>query len=301
MQSHTKINPPVGELKAKSYKLKASAGFTLIEIIVAIGVMAIIGTTLFIGFSAATESADLKMSTFKVVDALQFARTRTIASLASSQYGVHFEQTQYVLFRGATYNASDPDNIAYTLPVRVEIANIALTGGGSDVVFDRITGKTPHSGTLSVRLIADPLKLKTVEISLAGRSDVSADALPPEGTRVADTRHVHFNYAQNVQNAGTLTLDFPGFLTQNITFSDYFSGGVFDWSGSVSVNGSAQVLRIHTHATTGSSADFSVTRDLRYNNAALEISLDSVNIVNYSAAGAVTQGTSPPASAPVVQ
>lgn len=301
MQSHKEIKPPLKANEAKSYKLKASEGFTLIEIIVAIGVMAIIGTTLFIGFSAATENADLKTSAFKVVDALQFARTRTIASLASSQYGVHFEQAQYVLFRGATYNASDPANIVYALPVRVEIANIALAGGGSDVVFDRITGKTSQNGILSVRLIANPSKLKRVEIAAAGRSDVSADALPPAGTRVSDTRHVHFTYSQGIQSGVTLALNFPGFLTQNITFQSYWDGSAFDWSGSIAVNGSDQVLRIHTHATTGSSADFSITRDMRYNNAALGISLDGQNLVNYSAAGAVTQGTSSWASAPIAQ
>lgn len=273
----------------------------MIEIIVAIGVLAIVGTTVFVGFSKATESADLKTSAFKVVDALQFARTRTIASLASSQYGVHFEQTQYVLFRGATYNASDPDNIVYPLSSRVEIANIVLIGGGSDVVFDRITGKTVQNGTLNVRLIADPSELKTVEISTAGRADVSADALPPGDTRVSDTRHVHVAYSQGIQSGVTLVLNFPGFLAQNIDFQSYWDGNVFDWSGSVMVNGSDQIMRIHTHATTGSSADFSVTRDLRYNNAALEISLDGQNLVNYAADGAVTQGASPWASAPVVQ
>lgn len=281
--------------------LKASAGFTLIEIIVAIGVMAIIGSTLFIGFSKATESADLKTSAFKVVDALQFARTRTIASLASSQYGVHFEQTQYVLFRGATYDALDPDNIVYPLSSRVEIADITLAGGGSDVIFDRITGKTVHNGTVTVRLITDPLKLKIIEISTTGRSDVSADALPPAGTRVSDTRHVHFAYSQGIQSGVTLALNFPGFLTQNIDFQSYWDGNVFDWSGVVSVNGSDQVLRVHTHATTGSSADFSVTRDMRYNNAALEISLDGQNLVNYAADGTVTQGGSPWTSAPDAQ
>lgn len=289
-------------LKAKSYKLKASAGFTLIEIVVAIGMMAIIGATLFIGFGKATESADLKTSAFKVVDALQFARTRTLASLASSQYGVHFEQTQYVLFRGATYNALDPDNIVYPLFSRVEIANITLAGGGSNVVFDRITGKTAQNGTLSVRLIADPSKLKTIEISSAGRSDVSSDALPPAGTRVADTRHVHFTYEQGISGTGFLVLNFPNdAVTQNINFPSYWNGNVFDWSGTVSVNGSDQVLRIHTHATTGSSADFSVTRDMRYNNAALEVSLDGQNLVNYAADGTVTQGASPWTSAPVAQ
>lgn len=268
-------------------------GFTLIEIIVAIGVLAIIGTTIFVGFSAATESADLKTSAFKVVDALQFARTRTIASLASSQYGVHFEQTQYVLFRGATYNASDPDNIVYPLSLRVEIADITLAGGGSDVVFDRITGKTTQNGTVTVRLTADPTQLKTIEISVAGRSDVSADALPPSGTaRLSDARHVHFNYAQNVQGAGTLTLTFPngGPLTQNINFQDYISGGAFDWSGTITVNGSPQVLRIHTHSMDALSADFSVTRDLRYNTEVLEIYYNGNNLINYAADGKVTAG-----------
>jgi len=272
------------------------SGFTLIEIIVAIGVLAIVGSTLFIGFSRATESTDLKTSAFKAVDALQFARTRTIASLASSQYGVHF-----VLFRGATYNASDPDNIVYALSSRVEIADITLTGGGSDVVFDRITGKTAQNGTVTVRLIDDPLKLKIVQISSAGRADVSAEALPPTDTRIADSRHVHFSYSQGIQSGVTLALNFPGFLTENIDFQSYWDGSVFDWSGTVSVNGSDQVLRIHTHATTGSSADFSVTRDMRYNTAALEVSLDGQNLVNYAADGTVTQGASPWTSAPAVQ
>ncbi|MEK7493816.1 MAG: prepilin-type N-terminal cleavage/methylation domain-containing protein [Patescibacteria group bacterium] len=289
-------------LRSTRYSLHSSTkGFTLIEVVVAIGVLAIISTTLFIGFSRATESADLKTSAFKVVDTLQFARTRTIASLASSQYGVHFEAGQYVLFRGATYNASDPDNIVYALPSRVEIATIALTGGGSDVVFDRITGKTAQNGTVSVRLIADPSKLKTVGIAVSGRSDISADALPPADTRVADTRHAHFTYSQGIQSGVTLTLTFPGFLAQNVDFQSYWDGTAFDWSGSVMVNGSNQVMRIHTHATTGSSADFSVTRDMRYNNAALEISLDGQNLVNYAVDGTVTQGSSLWASAPVLQ
>src|SRR3989344_6037091 len=282
-------------LRSTRYSLHSSSkGFTLIEIIVAIGVMSIIGTTLFIGFSAATESADLKTSAFKVVDALQFARTRTIASLASSQYGVHFEQTQYVLFRGATYDAFDLNNIVYILPSRVEIANITLAGGGSDVVFDRITGKTAQNGTLTVRLVADPSKLKTIEVAVSGRADISSDALPPAGTRIADTRHMHFTYTQDISSTGFLVLNFPDdAVTQNIDFVTYYSGGVFDWSGTVTVGGIPQVLRVHTHANNGLSADFSVTRDLRYNtvNKRLEIFLDTVNLVNYENDGTtVTAG-----------
>ncbi|MCR4322753.1 MAG: prepilin-type N-terminal cleavage/methylation domain-containing protein [Candidatus Azambacteria bacterium] len=281
---------------AQNSKRKTSErGFTLIEIIIAIGVMAIISTTLFIGFSTATESAELKTSAFKIVDALQFARTRTIASLASSSYGIHFEQTYYVLFRGVTYSALDPDNILYPLPSSVEIVSVTLAGGGSDVVFDRITGKTAHNGTVSVRVVANPTKVKIIEIAAAGRSDVSADALPPAGTRVSDTRHVHFTYAQNVQGAGTLTLKFPnangGPLVQNINFQDYISGGAFDWSGTITVNGSPQVLKIHTHSMDALGANFSITRDLRYNNEALEIYYNADDLINYSPTGVATENS----------
>ena len=73
---------------------------------------------------------------------------------------------------------------------------------------------------------------------------------------VSDSRHVHFTYNQSVGGAGELILDFPGYLTQNIDFQTYYNGGVFDWSGTIAVGGTNQVLRIHTHATSGFSADF---------------------------------------------
>ena len=90
-------------------------------------------------------------------------------------------------------------------------------------------------------------------------------------------------------------LNFPDdAVTQNIDFVTYYSGGVFDWSGTVTVGGIPQVLRVHTHANNGLSADFSVTRDLRYNtvNKRLEIFLDTVNLVNYENDGTtVTAGS----------
>ena len=76
---------------------------------------------------------------------------------------------------------------------------------------------------------------------------------------------------------------------------------MFDWSGSILVNGSNQVLRVHTHSLTSTSTAFSVTRDRRYNNAALNISLDGQNLINYAADGTTTQGTSLWVSAPVWQ
>ncbi|MBI1754965.1 prepilin-type N-terminal cleavage/methylation domain-containing protein [Candidatus Azambacteria bacterium] len=266
-------------------------GFTLVELLVSIAVVATISASLFVGYGTASRNFDLKTNAFKSLDVLNLARTRTAASLGASSYGVHFEQTQYVLFKGITYTVGDPNNIVYALSPTVEIANISLAGGGVDAVFDRITGKTPQSGTFQMRLVSDTSKLRTIQILASGRSDITESALDPSGTRLFDTRHVHFTYGQSIASVANLVLTFPNdSVTQNVTFSTYYSGGVFDWSGTVTVNGSAQVLRVHTHATSGSSADFSVTRDLRYNNKALNISLDTVSMVNYAADGTVSAG-----------
>lgn len=278
-------------------------GFTLIELLVTIAVVAVVSAGVLVGYRGLSGGFDLKTQSFKALDVLNLARARTLASLGASTYGVHFEQTQFVLFKGASYDALSPDNVFYVLPSTVEIADITLSGGGADVVFNRLTGTTSQSGSLKVRLISDTSRFRTIEVLASGRADMTESALPPSGTRLADTRHVHFTYNQDAQAAATLTLTFPdgGPLVQNINFQDYVSGGLFDWSGTVTVNGSPQIVRVHTHSMDASSAQFSVTRDLRYNTEALQLSLDGENLVNYSAAGAVTQGTSLWVAAPAAQ
>lgn len=277
-------------------------GFTLIEVIIAMAVAVAVGSIAFVGYRSMSAGSELKTAAFKAVDILNLARQRTLASLAASNYGVHFEQGQFILFKGAIYDPLDPDNIFYPLTDSLEISEIVLNGGGSEVVFNRITGETANTGTVKIQVQDDSSRFKTVEVLSSGRADVASGSLAPANTRVTDSRHVHFTYSQDISSIGFLTLNFPDdATTQSVDFSTYYSGGVFDWSGTVTVSGSPQVLRIHTHSADASSANFSITRDLRYNDKKLEIFLDGANIINYSAVGDVTNGSSMWASTPVRQ
>lgn len=282
--------------------MKKERGFTLIELLISVAVLGLISAVVILGYSAVSKGSDLKTAAFKILDVLNLAHTRTVASLATSSYGVHFEPSQYVLFKGTAYDVADPNNIFYPLPSTLQIANITLAGAGVDVVFDRLTGKTSQNGSLVVRFINDSTRSKTITILSSGRSDIIETAQTPAGTRVTDTRHVHFTYGASIASVTNLVLNFPDdVVTENIPFASYYSGSAFDWSGTVTVAGVNQTLRVHTHADTGSSADFSVTRDMRYNTKALQISLDTQNLVNYAANGAVTQGTSLWVTAPQIQ
>ncbi|MBX4181331.1 hypothetical protein KW807_00505, partial [Candidatus Parcubacteria bacterium] len=103
-----------------------------------------------------------------VVSVLNEARSTTLSSLNASQYGVKVDPTQVTLFKGSSYSVGAPDNVLNTLDSSVGIRNISLAGGATQVVFDRLTGRTGESGTFELYLINDPTSSSTISVSGSG-------------------------------------------------------------------------------------------------------------------------------------
>ncbi len=175
--------------------------------------------------------------------------------------------------------------------------------GYPDILFDKVDGKTQNVGNIKIIYKDDPSYFKLVKINSYGMAYIDVTQPPQNNTRIVDSRHVHFTYYADIRNATTLSLDFPGYFTQNINFADYYNApkNEFDWSGTINVGGEDQVLRISTHSITPTSAIFSVERDLRYNTKALSINLDGENLINYDVSGNVTKGLSANVSNPEIQ
>ena len=279
------------------------SGFTLIEIIIAIAVFGIIALTSFVYYSSVKKNSLIKTAVSDIILTIELAQNKTLASLNLSSFGVKLDNGSYTLFEGSFYSSTSTDNTIYSLPAELEIVNISLSGGGSEIVFDRITGKTSNYGTFQVRVKDNPSQIRTIVVNSSGKVNVLSTSLPPSGTRKYDSRHVHFTYSQNVSLATTLTLDFVGFTQVNIPFQDYYdpASGKFSWSGTINVGGEDQTLKIITHKIDPAYADFSVTRDLRYNTKAVSINLDGENLINYSSTGTTTKGLSANVSDPVLQ
>lgn len=125
-------------------------GFTLLEILISVAILAIVAT-MFVGvFGGWRASGDLEDARSNIIGMLKDARSKTLASESNAAYGVHFETLKTVLFKGAVYNALDPANKNYILPSSAEISNINLTGGAVDTVFTRLLGTTTASGTITI-------------------------------------------------------------------------------------------------------------------------------------------------------
>jgi prepilin-type N-terminal cleavage/methylation domain-containing protein len=277
-------------LPRKSLSNFSPKGFTLIELVIVVGILGILLVSAFAVIQLFTGQVNLDTTSQQVLSSLQLARNRTLSSTGEMQHGVHFETSKYVLFEGDTYSAVDPANQEFNL-TQVEIYEINITGG-SDVVFDRIRGTTSNNGNVKIRLTADNSKTETILVNSSGSLSLQ-ESVSPSDTRVVDTRHLHFDLGWSIQGASTLTLDFPDDShMESIPMAAFFDAGstVFSWEGTVEVDGVDQTIRVHTHSLDASDTTLSIHRDRQKNDKALDISIDGNDIVSFTAVGAASVG-----------
>ena len=143
-------------------------GFTLVEFLITLSILAVLTTIIFIPMSALRNSKALQITAEDILSLLNEARDNTLSAKDSYAYGTRFESSRAVLFRGTSYSSSDPSNKTADIDGAVEISNISLAGGGQEVLFQRLTGKTSQSGTITIRLKSNVSKTKTILIEASG-------------------------------------------------------------------------------------------------------------------------------------
>lgn len=146
-------------------------GISLIEILIAVSIIAIISAIVVPNLSKFHNQQALQNTTEDVVSLLNEARNNTISSKNSNTYGVHLVTDRAILFTGTTFNSNDSSNVPVifdTTAIIPATGGISLNGGGSDIVFERITGDTSNSGTIIIELISDNTQQKIININKIG-------------------------------------------------------------------------------------------------------------------------------------
>ena len=143
-------------------------GFTLIETLLALGIVAIIAAISVMSLSNFNKDKALSIEVEKVLSLITKARSLTLAAKDDSGYGVHFEERKSVLFKGASYSSSAATNQIQLLNDEVKISAIALTGGATDVVFQKLSGATTQNGTLTLASVRNASQTKMITIAMTG-------------------------------------------------------------------------------------------------------------------------------------
>ncbi|OGI65765.1 hypothetical protein A3A95_01600 [Candidatus Nomurabacteria bacterium RIFCSPLOWO2_01_FULL_39_18] len=131
----------------------AQTGIALAELLIIFAVIAILVSVILPQFSKIRENQTLKSGAGDVLSAINKARSQALASIDSSEYGVHFQSDGVIIFKGTVFSALAGDNEIINLTTPVTISNVTLlgvSGTSGDVYFDRLSGAPSKNGTITL-------------------------------------------------------------------------------------------------------------------------------------------------------
>jgi len=147
---------------------KINKGFSVIELLVTVAIIGVISAIVLIPFSGFRDTKVLDTTADSIVSLLGEARQDTLLSKNASQYGVHFEATRMVYFKGTSFTEPDADNKEIIFDSIVQLSDISFTGSGGNVVFERLTGKTLNSGSTTIQIISEPSRQIIITVEPTG-------------------------------------------------------------------------------------------------------------------------------------
>ena len=143
-------------------------GMTLAEVLIIFAIIGLLVLIVLPQFSKIRENQTLKSGAEDVLSAISKARSQTLASVNSSEYGVHFQSNRVIIFKGTVFSAMAGDNEIIDIAAPVTISDVTLLGvseTSGDVYFNRLSGAPSKNGTIT---LSTPSISKVITISATG-------------------------------------------------------------------------------------------------------------------------------------
>lgn len=144
----------------------------MVEMLIVLAIAAILFVLVYEVFVNYNRGQALEKSAAALAGTLNEARGKTLAGRGAAQYGVHFAGDSVTFFTGGVYNSSDPNNKTEHLNALTEVSGIALNGGGSDTIFEKLTGATNQYGAVILRNKNNPTQTMTITIYQTGLIEI---------------------------------------------------------------------------------------------------------------------------------
>jgi Tfp pilus assembly protein FimT len=148
-------------------------GITAFELIIVFAILGIILTITIPQFAKTREQQVVKAAVQDVLSSIDRARSDSLSSLDSSEYGVHFESDQIIIFKGMVFSAGAGDNIIVSITSPATISNVTFGGvsaSSGNVYFNRLSGAPSTTGTIT---ISSPNYSKIITILPTGVASVN--------------------------------------------------------------------------------------------------------------------------------
>lgn len=148
-------------------------GFTLIEVLIVIGILAIIGVTVMPNFFRTLALKDLNVAGDRVVAVLRDASSRSLTAENGKVWGVQFDATNKKYIMSAYVSGAFEAPVTFvSLKSNLEFRDPA--SGLKQIVFSSLTGE-PNPNipvTIIIGLTNEPMNYKTITVYVNGRIEI---------------------------------------------------------------------------------------------------------------------------------
>ncbi|HEX7456414.1 MAG TPA: hypothetical protein VF303_03030 [Candidatus Nanoarchaeia archaeon] len=125
-------------------------GFSLIELILIISLLGIVLAVTTVNLFRPVTKAKVEAVSSDIHSLLREAQNKAMNSdtgggSQSDQFGVHFKNDKYILFKGSDYDSGDSSNLVVDLPQNITITSTlpcpSPPGSCNNIVFQRLSGE----------------------------------------------------------------------------------------------------------------------------------------------------------------
>ncbi len=144
--------------KLEENKLNKKYGFSLIEVMLVMGVVAVLMGYLSLNVLNSRNSADINTSLYTFITDFKNQQTKAMVGDTEGRgipdaYGIYINSDKYTLFHGSNYVATDTANFTISMPGALRITT---TFPSSKIVFSQGSGEiTPFSSATNQILITN--------------------------------------------------------------------------------------------------------------------------------------------------
>jgi prepilin-type N-terminal cleavage/methylation domain-containing protein len=133
---------------------KINTGFSLVELIMVIGIFSLIISISTSGFNSFKSHSNLAIGVGGVVEAIRLAQSSAQSGKGDSAWGVKILSDEVVVFKGSDYSGRDT-----SFDEHLNFQGGVSASGLSEIIFEKITGKTVNVGDVFISNTSGEQKL----------------------------------------------------------------------------------------------------------------------------------------------